>query len=60
MARTSYIWWDDNDILIVLDQHAEFDYIVLAHWNNRQQVDMSLHSRHIIQIPIQPAFALSP
>jgi hypothetical protein len=43
MARTSYIW-DDNDILIVLDQHAEFTFIVLAHWNNRQRVDMSLHS----------------
>jgi hypothetical protein len=32
---------------------------VLAHWNNSPQVDMMLHSGHIILIPSQPVFALS-
>jgi hypothetical protein len=27
-----------------LDQHAELDYIVLAHWNNSLRIDMSLNS----------------
>jgi hypothetical protein len=22
MARTSYIWWDDNDVHFMLDQHS--------------------------------------
>ena len=26
MARTSYIQWNDGDILFVLDQHAELDF----------------------------------
>jgi hypothetical protein len=44
MARTSYIlmrwWWlwkeslNCNDVCFVLDQHAELDFIKLAHWNN--------------------------
>jgi hypothetical protein len=33
-------------------------FIVLTHWNNSLQIDMSLHS--IILIPSQPVFALSP
>jgi hypothetical protein len=32
----------------------------LAHWNNSPQVDMSHYSRHIILIPSQPVFALTP
>jgi hypothetical protein len=45
MARTSYFEWDDDEVRFVLDQHAELDFfIVLAHWNNSPQVDMSLHS----------------
>jgi len=68
--------WNDDDVPFVLDQHAE-----LAHWNNSQRIDMSLHSDtlfwfranqsvlsdrhvaplgHIILIPNQPVFALSP
>jgi hypothetical protein len=35
-------------------------YIVLAHWNNSLRIDMSSHSRHIILIPSQPVFVLSP
>jgi len=51
MARTSYILmrWDDDDddddddnIRFVLDQLG-WIFIVLAHWNNSQRVDMSFH-----------------
>jgi hypothetical protein len=35
-------------------------YIVLAHWNNSLRIDMLSHSRHIILIPSQPVFVLSP
>jgi hypothetical protein len=34
--------WDDDEVRIVLDQHAELDFKVLAHWNNSPWVDMSL------------------
>ena len=34
--------WDDDEVRIVLDQHAELDFKVLAHWNNSPRVDMLL------------------
>jgi hypothetical protein len=40
-----------------LDQHAYFLFIVLANGNNSPRIYMSLH---IILIPKQPVFALSP
>jgi hypothetical protein len=41
MARTIYILMrrDDDDIRFVLDQLG-WIFIVLAHWNNSQRVDM--------------------
>jgi hypothetical protein len=36
--------WDDDEVHFVLNQHAELDFIVLAHWNNSPQKDMSPHS----------------
>jgi hypothetical protein len=36
--------WDDDEVRFVLDQHAELDFIVLAHWNNNSRIDISLHS----------------
>jgi hypothetical protein len=35
----------DDGVLFVLDQHAYWDFIVLAHWNNNNssQVDMFSH-----------------
>ena len=41
-ARTSYIFYDDDDVRFVLDWVGF--YIVLAHWNNSPRIDMSLHS----------------
>ena len=34
--------WDDDEVRFVLDR--SWIFIVLAHWNNSLQVDMSLHS----------------
>jgi hypothetical protein len=36
--------WEHVQVHFVLDQHAELNFIVLAHWNNNLQVDMSLNS----------------
>jgi len=45
MAITSYIRWDDNDVLFVLDQHVEVgNFIVLDHWSNSLRIDMFPHS----------------
>jgi hypothetical protein len=35
-----------GQVHFVLDQHAELDFIVLAHWNNSLQVDISLNWTH--------------
>jgi len=35
--------WNDDEVRFVLDQHAELDFIVLAHRNNSPLLDMSLH-----------------
>ena len=36
-----YFQWDDDEIRFVIDQHAEVDFIVLAHWNNTPRIAMS-------------------
>ena len=38
-----FFQWDD-EIRFVLDKHVQLDLIVLAHWNNSPQIDMSPHS----------------
>ena len=43
---------DNDEVRFVLVQHAELDFNVLAHWNNSPRVDMSLHTGHIILIPV--------
>jgi hypothetical protein len=35
-------------------------FMMLSHWNKSLWIDMSPHSGHIILIPSQPVFALSP
>jgi len=35
-------------------------FIVLVHWNNSPQVDMSLHSDTFSWLPSQPIFTLTP
>ena len=41
--KFTFRWDDDDDVSIVLDQHTEVFFIVLANWNNNLWVDMSLH-----------------
>jgi hypothetical protein len=36
--------WEHVQVHFVLNQHAELDFIVLAHWNNNLRVYMSLNS----------------
>jgi hypothetical protein len=52
--------WDDDEVCFVVDQHGYLDFIMLAHWNNSTQIDIVALLWHIILIPSQPVFALSP
>jgi hypothetical protein len=36
--------FNDDVVRFVLDQHAELDFIVPAHWNNNPRINMPLHS----------------
>ena len=55
MARTSYFQWNEDEVRFVLDQQLRWIFIVLVHWNN------SLNQLgHIVLIPRQPFFAISP
>ena len=40
MVRTMYIQLND-DVRFVWDQHANYIFIVLVHWNNNPREDMS-------------------
>ena len=48
--------WDDDEVRFVLDQHAELNFIVLAHWNNSVRVDMSLHSDTLLWFRANQSF----
>ena len=51
--------WDDVEVCFVLDQHAELDFILLAHWKKSAGRHVAPLG-HLIVIPNQPVFALSP
>jgi hypothetical protein len=44
MGRTRYIWWDDNDVCFVLDQHSELDFNSASSLKQESAVNMSFHS----------------
>ena len=51
---------DDDEVRFVLDQHAELDFSS-ASWLKQQSAGRYVAPlRHIILIPSQPDFALSP
>jgi hypothetical protein len=59
MVRTSF-QWDDDEVCFVLDQHADLDFYSV---NSLKQKSTDKHVAplgHIIPIPSQPVFALSP
>jgi len=47
---------------VLLDQHAKLDFYSASSLKQPSvdRIDMLLHSGHIIQIPSQPVFALTP
>jgi hypothetical protein len=52
--------WDDDEVRFVLDQHAELDFYSTS---SPKQQSVGRHVAplgHIILIPSQPVFALSP
>ena len=60
MMRTRYARWEDNDVHFVLDQHAELDFYNASSLKQKS-TDRSVASLwHIILIPRQQVFALSP
>jgi hypothetical protein len=60
MARTSYIEWNDDHVCFVLDQHAELD-MYSARSPKKQYAGRHVAPLgHIILIPSQPVYALSP
>jgi hypothetical protein len=58
MARTSLFRWDDDSI--VLDQHAELDFYCASSLKQQSAGRHVAPLGHIILIPSQPVFALSP
>jgi hypothetical protein len=60
MARTSYIQWNDGDVCFVLDQHAELDFYSAGSLKQQSADRHVAPLGHIILIPSQPVFALSP
>ena len=60
MARTSYIQWNDGDIRFVQDQHAEFDFFSTSSLKQQFAGRHVAPLWHIILIPSQPVFALTP
>jgi len=51
---------DDDEVRFVLDQHAEFDFYSASSLKQQSAGRHVAPLRHIILIPSQPVFALSP
>jgi len=60
MARTSYIQWNDGDVSFVLDQHAELDLYSASSLKQQSAGRQVAPLAHIILIPSQAVFALTP
>ena len=60
MARTSYFQWEDDEVRFVLDQHAELNFYSASSLKQQSSGRHVTSLGHIILIPIQPIFALSP
>ena len=59
MARTSF-QRDDDEVRFVLDQHAELDFYSASSLKQHSEDSHVAPLGHIILIPSQPVFALSP
>jgi hypothetical protein len=52
--------WDDDEIRFVLDQHGELDFYSVSSLKQQSVGRRVTLLGHIILIPSQPVFALSP
>jgi hypothetical protein len=52
--------WDDDEVRFVLDQHAELDFYIASSLKQQSADRHVAPLGHIILIPSQPVFALSP
>jgi hypothetical protein len=52
--------WDDDEVCFVLDQHAELDFYSASSLKRQSEGRHVAPLGHIILIPSQPVFALSP
>ena len=52
--------WDDDEVRFVLDQHAELDFYSASSLKQQSAGRHVDPLGHIILIPSQPVFALSP
>ena len=52
--------WDDDEVRFVLDQHAELDFYSASSLKRQSEGRHVAPLGHIILIPSQPVFALSP
>ena len=59
-ARKSYVQWNDDEVHFVLDQHAELDFDSASSLKQQSVARHVVPLGHIILIPSQPVFALTP
>jgi hypothetical protein len=52
--------WEDDEVRFVLDQHAELDFYSASSLKQQSAGRHVAPLRHIILIPSQPVFALTP
>ena len=52
--------WEDDEVRFVLDQHAELDFHSASSLKQQSAGRHVAPLRHIILIPSQPVFALTP
>ena len=54
------VQWDDDEVCFVLDQHAELDFYTVSSLKQQSSDRHVAPLGHIILIPSQPDFALTP
>ena len=58
--QVNFQWDDDGEVHFVLDQHAELDFYSATSLKQQSAGRDVVPLGHIILIPSQPVFALSP
>ena len=58
--KSNFQWADNDEVRFVLDQHAELDFYSASSLKQQSAGRHVTPLGHIILIPSQPVFALSP